>query len=86
MTKREELRKQYAEYERKLDAVRETEPENEALEMGCAINKWKTRAIYHVEEDMIGITQRYKDGNTVLVFLTGDEAGKLYHFLGGLYG
>jgi hypothetical protein len=75
MTRREELQKQWTKYKRRLDAVRETKPENARLEAGEMVT-----AVYFVDSDALEITR----GSSVT--LSGDEAEKLYHFLGGLYG
>jgi hypothetical protein len=86
MSKREELRKQWAEYDRRLDEVKETAPEDAVLEMDSEMGSGKVRAFYSVEDDDLEITRRYSDGAMRVIALSGDEAEKLYHFLGGLYG
>ncbi|MDR2049736.1 MAG: hypothetical protein LBP69_09815 [Treponema sp.] len=83
MTRREELQKQYAEYERKIDEARETRPPNEVCGFG---ENSRITAVYIVEFNELEITCRFGDGTVREVLLSADEAEKLYHFLGGLYG
>jgi hypothetical protein len=83
MTRREELQKQYAEYERKLDAVRDSMPD-------CTVHlksdgSFPVEMEYFAGFDRLEITDH---GGTIprTLALNGDQAEKLYHFLGGLYG
>ncbi|MDR1239567.1 MAG: hypothetical protein LBK27_05605 [Treponema sp.] len=81
---REELQKRYAEYERKLDDLKEAAPENPICEMDTAGRN--LIAVYITKHDELEITKRHSNGNVMgAVTLSGDEAEKLYHFLGGLY-
>jgi hypothetical protein len=84
MTRREELQKQYAGYERKLDELKETAPENVALKIDDGDRRVK--AFYSIEKDGLKISEYAGDDVDGIVTLSGDEAEKLYHFLGGLYG
>jgi hypothetical protein len=88
MTRREELQKQYAEYERKLDELRETAPENEVLKIGPQNNGgMRLEVVYSIESDIFDM-ENYEgadDDITGSLSLSGDEAEKLYHFLRGLY-
>jgi hypothetical protein len=82
MTRREELQKQWAEYERRLDAVHGTKPESEVFE-----EEKRLTAVYSANGDTLKINLHDGYYNPVgSVTLSGDEAEKLYHFLGGLYG
>jgi hypothetical protein len=83
MTRREELQKRYAEYERKLDGLKEIAPENVVLKTGAG---YGMEAVYTVQFDELKIVRRLSNGTSYEVSLSGDEAEKLYHFLGGLYG
>jgi hypothetical protein len=83
MTRREELQNQYAEYKRKIGEVKETRPPDEVCWLG---ENSRVTATYFVESDGLEITNRCGDGTVSSVFLSADEAEKLYHFLGGLYG
>jgi hypothetical protein len=86
MSRREELQKQYAEYERKLDEVKEKVPENPVCKVDSRYNGNVTM-IYAINDDVFEITKRTGNGNVSgSVTLYDDEAEKLYHFLGGLYG
>jgi radical SAM superfamily enzyme with C-terminal helix-hairpin-helix motif len=85
MSKRDELQAAWAEYERKLDEVREKAPENDVCEIE-SVNR-SVIAVYKVEHDELEITKRHSNGNVIgSLALSADEAEKLYHFLGGLYG
>ncbi|MDR3173794.1 MAG: hypothetical protein LBU19_06070 [Treponema sp.] len=85
MNKRDELQSQWAQYERELDAVREKAPEDDVYELE-GVNR-NVVAAYRIKRDELEITKRYSNGNIEgSVALSGDEAEKLYHFLGGLYG
>jgi hypothetical protein len=86
MTKREELQKQYAEYERKLNELKGVmKPEDETFEI-VDFGNGKKEAVYTIETDVLEIVEYENDEPIALVSLSGDEAEKLYHFLGGLYG
>jgi hypothetical protein len=74
MNRREELQRQYVEYERKLDELKEAGPENEVLSLK------HIKVVYLVEHDELSFEE-----SDHFIGLSGDEAEKLYHFLGGLY-
>jgi hypothetical protein len=75
MTKREGLREQYRK-------AQEIMPENEKCDFGN-----NTEVYYYINNDKFEIIHRdHEDHVHGQIFLSGDEAEKLYHFLGGLYG
>jgi hypothetical protein len=87
--KRKELREQYAEYEGKLDKLKETAPENRVLEIERS-DGTVTNAVYIVRDDALKMEQ-YDEGDgdgdwTNSITLSGEEAEKLYQFLDSLYG
>jgi hypothetical protein len=49
-------------------------------------SKTLIKAHYNVEHDLITIVFRCGNEETFTESLSGEEAEKLYHFLGGLYG
>jgi hypothetical protein len=87
VTRREELRKQWAEYQRELDAVLKKRPEDEARDIGGL-----ARAVYRVNDGLLEIIEKnisIVPGAGITeksITLSGDQAEKLYQFLGGLYG
>jgi hypothetical protein len=87
MTKRGELLERYAEYEREMDRLKETVPKNEVLEIDGELGCLRMKAVYIAEHDTLEITKyaNYYESMQV-ISLSGEEAEKLYHFLGGLYG
>jgi hypothetical protein len=87
MTKREELQKQYAEYER--NPTGKNMPLNEICEFGDRKQAYKISIIYDPTHDRLEIIRNTGGKNGYAIGplpLSGDEAEKLYHFLGGLYG
>jgi hypothetical protein len=79
MSKRDELRKQYAEFDRRRKEIAGTEPERPTLEDDLI------EIVYFPEDDSLKIAAPSAASGTT-IYLYGDEAEKLYHFLGGLYG
>jgi hypothetical protein len=87
VTGREELQKQYAEYKRKLDELKKTVAGNTALKMRVGIEGLGTvEIVYSIEDDALEISEYAGDDLEGAVSLSGTDAEKLYHFLGGLYG
>jgi hypothetical protein len=89
MTKREELQKQYAEYERKAKELLKMLPQDGVLKIDPKNNNGlRLEVVYNLEDDELNMEHYDGDGDEVVGALTlsGDEAEKLYHFLGDLYG
>jgi hypothetical protein len=81
VNRREDLRESWAEYEERIKAARDTAPTSfvqKVTDGPCPIKMG-----YLVESDCLEITD-CNSGRTLS--LGGDQAEKLYQFLGGLYG
>jgi CRISPR/Cas system Type II protein with McrA/HNH and RuvC-like nuclease domain len=79
MTKRQELRERYNEYEREVDKLKEMVPEDEVLEIEPIIGG-KIQVIYNAEYDELEIARYDKDGTMQNLFFSGYEAEEIYHF------
>jgi hypothetical protein len=77
MNKREELRERW-------QAANEQMPKDEV----CKIDSCKPLTIvYKIDIDRFEMIRHNEDENVIgEIFLSANEAEKLYHFLGGLYG
>jgi hypothetical protein len=82
MNRRDELRKQWAEWE---DVVKEKRPKDVVFEIKNPFED--IFVFYDVGKDSFTITIRDDDEHvTGSVVLSGYNAEKVYHFLAGLYG
>jgi hypothetical protein len=82
MSRREELRASWAEYEERIKAARDTAPTSCVQER--TDGKYPLDLTYLAESDCLEITVCGDVYRTLA--LSGDQAEKLYQFLGGLYG
>jgi hypothetical protein len=81
MSNRDELRKQWAEYKKKTEAIEKIAPETRRMHTPS-----EGIVVYHIEDDEFEIACHDRDGNvTDSIYLTATQAEKLYRFLGGLY-